>query len=139
MQYVTSIKDIKFLPALSVFLSSWSFPRFLSTVYLVHHQMNNANNETFSFLNPQVFRRLTYASCECESQPGSGQAAKCQRRSSSSISPSQAKLGREGGQVELPITFPTARLPTTACAWHAGRGTAHHWAGGGRERERAKP
>ena len=27
----------------------------------------------------------------CESQPGSGQAAKCQRRSSSSISPSQAK------------------------------------------------
>ena len=61
MQYVTSIKDIKFLPALSVFLSSWSFPRFLSTVYLVHHQMNNANNETFSFLNPQVFRRLTYA------------------------------------------------------------------------------
>ena len=61
MQYVTSIKDIKFLSALSVFLSSWSFPRFLSTVYLVHHQMNNANNETFSFLNPQVFRRLTYA------------------------------------------------------------------------------
>ena len=73
----------------------------------------------------------------CESQPGSGQAAKCQRRSSSSISPSQAKLklGREGGQVELPITFPTARLPTTACAWHAGRGTALHWVSGGRERE----
>ena len=58
MHYVTSIKDIKFLPALSVFLSSWSFPRFVSTVYLVHHQMNNANNETFSFLNPHFFGSL---------------------------------------------------------------------------------
>ena len=60
--------------------------------------------------------------------------------SASAAAPSPFLLPRpsQGSQVELPITFPTARLPTTACAWHAGRGTALHWVGGRREKE-AKP